>query len=365
MPFLDQVFLSNTIRDYIIVAIIILLIVILKKIISKYFTALIFKLGKTQWGGMSKQKFDSIIIAPIERILMVLSVIFSFGWLNYPKQLEFSIHTVTSREILDSIAATVVIICVVSLVVRFMDFLVMVIKYKSGSEKTPGEYQLIFFFKDFIRVIIIIFGIIFILRYSFKVDIGNLLTGLSIVGAALALSARESLENLIASFIIFFDKPFVTGDNIRINNVKGTVERIGLRSTRVRTAEKSLVTIPNKQMVDSILDNWSERDSVRNEIKMQLSPINSSENLEKAIKNTKDILASKSEKVISYNVHLQEITTDGALIMVVYFTDKRLTQEQMNQLLEELNLNIKKMLEENEIPYAITGKVTFVANTNT
>lgn len=347
-----------------IVAIVILLIVVLKRIISKYFTALIFKLGKTQWEGLSKQKFDSIIILPIERILMVMTVIFSFSWLNFPYELEFSIHNVSSREILDSIATAVIIICVVSLVIRFMDFLVMVIRHKSGVKKTPGEYQLIFFFKDFIRVIIIIFGIIFILKYSLKVDIGNLLTGLSIVGAALALSARESLENLIASFVIFF-KPFETEDSIRVNNVKGTVERIGFRSTRVRKAEKSLVTIPNKQMVDSVLDNWSERDSVRNELKIQLSPANSSENLEKAIKKIKEILTSTSTKIISYTVHLQEISAEGALIMLIYFTEKDLTAEDMNMLLEEINLSVKKMLEENEISSAITGKVTFVSAGNT
>jgi MscS family membrane protein len=358
MKFLDQIFLDNTIRNYVIVAIIILLIAVLKRIISKYFTALIFKLGKTQWEGMSKQKFDSIIITPIERILMVMTVILSFGWLNFPKELEFSIHNVSSREILDSIAAAIIIICVVSLVISFMDFIVMVIRYKSGAKKAPGEYQLILFFKDFIRVIIIIFGIIFILKYSFKLDIGNLLTGLGIVGAALALSARESLENLIASFIIFFDKPFETGDSIRINNVKGTVERIGLRSTRVRTAEKSLVTIPNKQMVDSILDNWSERESVRNEIKVQLSAANSSEDLGKAIMNIKNILSSKSERIISYTVHLQEISIDGALIIVVYFTEKKLMQEELNQLLEEINIDIKKMQEEHGIKPPFPSKVT-------
>jgi MscS family membrane protein len=78
-------------------------------------------------------------------------------------------------------------------------------------------------------------------------------------GAALALAARESLENIIASFIIFFDKPFVTGDNLKIQQVTGTVERIGLRSTRIRTADKTLVSVPNKQMVDSIVDNLSMR----------------------------------------------------------------------------------------------------------
>ena len=55
------------------------------------------------------------------------------------------------------------------------------------------------------------------------------------MGAALALAAKESIENLIASFIIFFDKPFFTGDTLKVNNVSGTVEKIGLRSTRIRT----------------------------------------------------------------------------------------------------------------------------------
>ena len=79
------------------------------------------------------------------------------------------------------------------------------------------------------------------------------------------MSARESLENLIASFIIFFDKPFETGDTVKIKEFVGVVERIGLRSTRIRTFDKSLVAVPNKQMVDNILDNWSKRHSAKNE----------------------------------------------------------------------------------------------------
>lgn len=360
MKFPDQIFLDNTIRSYIVTAIIILLMIVLKRIISKYFTALIFRLGKIQWGGMTKKEFDSVIIVPLERILMVMVIILSISRLNFPRELEFSIDSVTSRNMTDAIASASIIICIVFLIIRFMDFLVLVIRHRAGSEKAPNEYEVLFFFKDFIRVIIIIFGIIFILKYSLHLDIGNLLTGLSIVGAALALSARESLENLIASFIIFFDKPFGTGDSIRVNNVKGVVERIGLRSTRVRTAEKSLVTIPNKQMVDSILDNWSERDSVRNEIKTQLSSNTSSGDLGKAIKSIEGILAAKKERIISYSVHLQEITNDGALIMVVYFTKKELNQNEMNLLLQEINIDIRKMQEEHGIQTANSSKVTLV-----
>jgi MscS family membrane protein len=142
------------------------------------------------------------------------------------------------------------------------------------------------------------------------------------------------------------------------------VERIGLRSTRLRTPDKSLVTIPNKQMVDSILDNWSERDSVRNEIKIQLSSNTPSGNLEKAIKEIENILASKKERILSYEVHLQEITNDGALIMVVYFTKKDLPADELNLLLQEINIDIRKMQEEHGIQWANTSKVTLVNNDN-
>jgi MscS family membrane protein len=199
-----------------------------------------------------------------------------------------------------------------------------------------------------------------ILKLSFGLPIGNLLTGLSIVGAALALSAKESLENLIASFIIFFDKPFETGDTVKVNNITGTVERIGLRSTRLRTPEKSLVTVPNKQMVDSILDNWSVRDLIRNEIKTLLSPHNSSEDLEKAISGIEEILSSKKETVQTYSVYLQEINNDSAVIMVIYFTKFPMEPDHLNKLKQEINIEIRKMQEKNEIKPSSTTSVKLV-----
>jgi len=63
----------------------------------------------------------------------------------------------------------------------------------------------------------------------------------------LALSLKESIENLIASFIIFFDKPFMAGDNVKVNQYLRDVERIGLRSTRIRTDLKTYVTVPNNK----------------------------------------------------------------------------------------------------------------------
>src|SRR6185295_11619359 len=86
-----------------------------------------------------------------------------------------------------------------------------------------------------------------------------LIAGLGIGGLALALAAKETIENLFASFTIFLDKPFTIGDLVQVGSVTGKVESIGFRSTRIRTAEKSFVTVPNKKMVDVELENQSER----------------------------------------------------------------------------------------------------------
>src|SRR5205085_4496315 len=119
--------------------------------------------------------------------------------------------------------------------------------------------------------------------------------------------------------------------------------------TRLRTAEKSMVTVPNKQMVDSILDNWSMRDFIRNEIRTLLSPLTLSEELEKTISGIEEILASKKETVHSYSVYLQEINNDSAIIMVIYFTKFPVETDHLNKLKEEITVEIRKLHEKNEI----------------
>jgi MscS family membrane protein len=360
MNFLDKIYLDNSLRSYLVVAVVILFAFILKRIISKYATTLIFRWMKPGAGILNKSKFDSYVVVPVERVLFVLIAIFAIDRLNFPKQLAFSIHTVTSREIVEGLSSAIIIICFVSLIIHFMDFVVHVIRVKEGGDKPASEFQLLFFFKDFIRVVIIIIGFAFILKISFGLDIGNLLTGLSIVGAALALAAKESLENLIASFIIFFDKPFGTGDVVKVNNYSGTVEKIGLRSTRIRTIDKSLVTVPNKQMVDSILDNWSMRNLARNEIKALLSPQSSSSDLEKAINGIEEILKAYKQKLDSFSVYLDSITVDSAIISVIYFTPISLSLDQLNQLKQDINLEIKRLQEKHDIKSSVSGTIKLV-----
>ncbi len=105
----------------------------------------------------------------------------------------------------------------------------------------------------------VVLALFFVLGFIFKVNIVALVGGLGIGGLALALASKETVENLFGSFTIFFDKPFTVGDHVKVGNVEGFVEGIGLRSTRIRTLERSLLTIPNKKMIDAELENVTLR----------------------------------------------------------------------------------------------------------
>ena len=162
---------------------------------------------------------------------------------------------------------------------------------------------------------------------------------------------RESFENIIASFIIFFDKPFKTGDELKVNLITGNVERIGLRSTRIRTADKTLVSVPNKQMVDSIVDNLSTRTERRAEISIELSQKTKSDDIKNTIEAIKLVLQQHATDLLSYTVVLKEMNKTGILISIEYLTPT-IPIVQFDSLKEIIHLQIKELLEKNKIDLA-------------
>lgn len=183
-----------------------------------------------------------------------------------------------------------------------------------------------------------------------------MLTGLGIIGAALALSARESLENLIASFIIFFDKPFAIGDTLKVNNITGTVEKIGLRSTRLRTTEKTYASVPNKQMVDSIVDNLSLRTQRRADIKLELKPDTTAAKLQLLLNGIKQIL--QRPRIENHVVYLGEIIQQGGYLVQGEYYTAPIPMDEYNQLKQEVNLAIIQLLEDSNIEVVGTRLVT-------
>ena len=351
MNFLDKIILDNTVRSLIIVFATILLTLLLKKYLSRYIAAQLYKLTLRIWKNINKITFISLVMQPLGWFLVVLITVFTVDKLNFPQDLHYTLYGHTTEDILTRFGTGIIIVSFIWLVLRLVDFFAAVLEEKANQTIDTRDNQLIVFFRDFLKVIIGIIGILLIIKACFNQPIGNVLTGLSIVGAALALAAKESLENLIASFIIFFDKPFFTGDVVKINAVTGTVERIGLRSTRIRTADQTLVTVPNKQMVDGVVDNWSMRTQRRAEIKLDLASNTPLPVVEGFMQALKKFIDPSTREIISANIFLKELNKNGISIVAEYFTQPFTLQEYF-ELKEKIHFQILAEMKNHRIEFA-------------
>jgi MscS family membrane protein len=339
--FLHTVVLDNTVLSYILCFGSILLALLFKKYLSKYIAGVFFRLlQRTSW-RIEKEIFVDLLLAPLQGFFLVVIAFIALDKLHFPKAFIFDIHHITSRQIIDSIGVGLIISTFIWLLLRSIDFIALILDKQTNLHGSMRENQLIVFFRDFLKVIIGIIGILLIIQFSFNKDIGALLAGFGIVGAALALAAKESLENLIASFIIFFDKPFTVGDLVKVQQVTGTVERIGLRSTRIRTDYKTYVTVPNKQMVDSIMDNLTLRTQRRADLRLELSLSTEAEQLQQLVNAVTQIL--DRPVIINRVVFLNDIVTSAYILTVEYYTSA-IPFAEFADTKQQVNLEIIKTL---------------------
>lgn len=350
---LQQKVLDNTIESYLYVFGTILVMLILKRFISKYLAHQLYKVIANKKNQTARQSFLDLVVQPLGIFLLFSISIIAIDKLTFPGVLDFKIYRITSRQLIESIANGVMVIIFIRLCLRIIDFIATILEEKANLTKDQTDNQLIIFFKDFFKVILVIIGILLIMKFSFNKNIGSLLTGLSIVGAAIALATRESMENLIASFIIFFDKPFVVGDLVKVNGFTGNIEKIGLRSTRIRTTEKTYISVPNKQMVDTIVDNVSLRTQRKAELRLEIDLAATAEQLRQLTTTIQQIL--QKEAIENSVVFFGETGKNAHIITVEYFTSIDQSIEDFNQLRQDVNLEIITWLEEHQMQLAASN----------
>jgi MscS family membrane protein len=350
--FWNYIVFGNPLKSFIIVAATILFVIALKRFISRLIARLIFRVIRRMDAGLDKSAFIKLVVGPIGTFLVVFVSMSSVEKLHFPAELDFDIYEVKSRVIVQALAVMIIVISFIWLLMRLVDFVALVLRNKA-RRGGARDNQMIVFIRDFMKAIIGIIGILMILDSAFKVNVTSILASLGLAGAAVALAAKESIENLIASFVIFFDKPFTAGDVLKVNNISGTVERIGLRSTRIRTDQKTYVTVPNKQMVDSIVDNLSLRTQRKGELRLELSLSTPAALLDELIEGIKELL--KKDKVENSSAFLNDISGAAFLVNVDYFTSP-VTQDEFNAIKQQVNLDTLRLLE--KLAISISGAST-------
>ncbi len=347
---LNEVWLDNPVKMYIAVFAVIALVYLFKKYVSHYLAIGIFNLIKKTWPNVDKKVFIELLAKPLRSFILTFTVVSSLHQLSFPEILDIEIYRFSTAEMCSAAGKLLVITSFISLLLKLIEFLAFILKNRTDLPHDPVSNQLIVFFKDFFKAVIVIIGILLILKFVIGYNIGSLVTGISLVTAAVALALRESLENLIASFVIFFDKPFTMGDTVKVHSFTGTVEKIGLRSTRIRTDQKTYISVPNKQMVDSILDNFSLRSQRRADLRLELASTTPVEKVNELTNFINKVL--QSEKLVeNQSVFMTDISGNAYVVTAEYYTDV-IPMADFNKTKETVNLAVVNWLESNEVKLA-------------
>lgn len=339
--FLLRSFLGNTLENYIWFAGIILAGLVFLRLLSKLLTLAIFRFVKKYSSGVGVDKLMVLLKKPLNTLILIITFYFAFNRLDFPQEWHVgSVHHFGLRIIIYRSFQIAIVFAITWILLRLTDFLGLIMMYRASLTESKSDDQLIPFVKEAIKVILVIFSVFFMLGAIFKLNIASLIAGLGIGGLAIALAAKESLENLLGSFTIFLDQPFIIGDLIRIGGIEGNVEKIGFRSTRIRTAEKSYVTVPNKKLVDSELDNLSLRIQRRAKFNIGLTYETSPEQFKNIIAEMQSYI-DKHPHVLpgETRIRLFEFDASSINIMVLYFVDT-LEYDVYLDVREEINYQI-------------------------
>jgi MscS family membrane protein len=320
--FIDWQVLGNPVQNYFILAIVLLFMSMIKRYLSQGVATLLFREVKKWAPDIDQREFSHLLLQPLDYLLLLLTFMITIDHFNFPPQLDIKIYDhVSLKEALDKLLQLTLTASVIWVILRLIEFVTVVVSKSATHAHDITDNQFLVFFRDFFKAIIFIFGAVAVSRILFGPElVGKIIAGLGIGAAALALAAKESIENLIGSFIIFFDKPFRVGDSVKVSSYQGTVEKIGLRSTRIRTLEKTYVTVPNKQMVDSILDNLSLRTHQRVSLQVEVAGDTTASVIMQVLQDIKSTLKNNDKVQDGFVVTLSDFTKDTYVIQITYLT---------------------------------------------
>ncbi|MEA3353290.1 MAG: mechanosensitive ion channel family protein [Campylobacterota bacterium] len=202
-----------------------------------------------------------------------------------------------------------------------------------------------------VRFFIIVIGII-VLVQEWGYNVSGFLASLGLVGMAFALAAKDTAANLFGSLVIFTDKPFKVGDWILTPDVEGTIESIGIRSTKVRTFAQAQVTVPNAVLANSAILNWSRMGKRRIKMNVGLTYDTSGETVQKIVDDIKTMLQNHPDiHQDTIHIYFTNFGSSSLDIFCYYFTKTTNWGEYM-KVLEDTNIKIMKIVEQNGSSFA-------------
>ncbi len=309
-------------------------------------------LSKIGYQGEESNKYLWLVARPTSVFIIVLLLMLFTPALQLPIELSRYVNLILG--VMVPLFGTVIVYRIVNIASTFLSRI---------AKKTDSSLddQLVPLLRKTLKTFVIIIGTLFILD-NLNIPILPLLTGLSIGGLAFALAAQDTIKNFFGSVMIFIDKPFQVGDWITANDVDGTVEEVGFRSSRIRTFRNSLIYVPNGKLADNTIDNHGLRNYRRFYTQISITYDTPPELIEIFVKGLREIVESHPQTwKENYHVYFNDMAASSLNIMFYIFFKVPTWAMELNARHEVL-MQIMKLGSELGINFAFPTQTLHVEN---
>jgi MscS family membrane protein len=354
---LTHYFLENPLSAFARFGLILFLGLLLKHYGANMISRQSFRMFKQFSHNQFSEVFVSMLSRPVERLLALIILYWAFVQLTFPHSWDLAHHNEYGLKWLIKVVFGVVVFYRVTLLfLRVTDFFTHVLQ---NREDAPISVELSNFLKELIKVLVVVLFVFAGLRFVFKVNITALVASLGIGGLAIALAAQDTLANLLASFIIYIDKPFKANDLVEFDGISGRVEHVGFRTTRVRTLDRSLLTVPNKKLIDAALNNVTLSESRRVKFNISVTYTTSHEQIQAIVEDIKTAIQRHPKTNDDYFVRFSDFSSSSLDILVLYFVMSNEFAD-MIEVKEEINFQIMEIVHRHKASFAFPSQSVYV-----
>ncbi len=345
----DIIFWNNSLDNWLISLAIIIGGILLGQLLFYLSSKFLSKLtAKTAW------RLDDILVENFKAPFLFAIIIGAF-WIAL-QRLHFSprVEAVTGQ-----VYNVLIVLTITWAIARFISTLVQeyLLPY-SQRDNTKLDSNVMTLVHRVLKYTIWFIGIIVAL-HNVGVEIGTLIAGLGIGGAALALAAQDTLKNLFGGITLYVDRPFKLGERVKIGNIDGFVKDIGMRSLRIRTLDDRTISIPNYQVVDSTLENVSSEPARRVQIRLGLTYDTTPEKMELAMELLQNLPSHVKEITKSVDVSFIEYGDFSLQILFIYRIRK---DKDIFKTQSIVNLEILRQFNANGLEFAFPTQTIYTKN---
>ncbi|MCK5460880.1 mechanosensitive ion channel family protein [Candidatus Gracilibacteria bacterium] len=290
-----------------------------------------------------------------DKVVQMLEKISSFFYLFLTFYLSIKVLNLDGnfQQILDGVFVVLIVYEAIKVVQVLLDFAFK--RMDTGKNETA-----IHGIKIIAKILLWGMAILLILD-NLGFEIKTLVASLGIGGIAIALAAQNILSDLFSSFTIYFDKPFQIGDYIVIGTSSGTVEKIGLKTTRIRTSQGEELVVSNQELTSARVQNFKQMRRRRTSFPIGIEYGTSSAKMKKLPSLIKKIIESHGKQTEFVRCHFSSFGDSALLFNIVYFVNSGGYDEFMD-VQQAINFEIKDMLEKEEVSIAFPTQTIFVKN---